>query len=369
MFYTDIIDKTYKDNPNLANESYDKQLKTFFDLKFGWADFWKINLEKTNEFVAQEIIINAKPLQIRWAKEHNVKYQEDNWILDILAAQIAHYKTNVFFDDSGIFVTPEFKASIKKKNPDLKIILMWEGVGIGEKYLQNSDIILTCHPGFKDQHIQQGFNSHLMPFAFQKSLLDQLNLNKQKYNVSFAGSVGLYKNGHLERLNLLSRINKKLPLDLFISGMKIDLLKRHQIRHIITGKLNIFREAWQLTKKNNGGVFGLKMYEVLANSKITINSHINISGKYAANMRLFEATGAGTCLLTDHKENLGDYFEVDKEIVTYTSIEDCLEKIEWLLKNEKKREEIAKAGQQRTFTEHTYESRVNALIDIINPYL
>ena len=32
-------------------------------------------------------------------------------------------------------------------------------------------------------------------------------------------------------------------------------------------------------------------------------------------MRLFEATGCGTLLITDWKENIEDFFKIDKEIV------------------------------------------------------
>jgi hypothetical protein len=46
------------------------------------------------------------------------------------------------------------------------------------------------------------------------------------------------------------------------------------------------------------------MYQALRRLLITLNSHINMVGREAGNARLFEATGVGTFLLTDFKDNL-----------------------------------------------------------------
>ena len=42
-------------------------------------------------------------------------------------------------------------------------------------------------------------------------------------------------------------------------------------------------------------------------------------------MRLYEATGMGSLLLTDRKDNLRQLFEEDHEIVTYESKEEALD--------------------------------------------
>jgi spore maturation protein CgeB len=99
------------------------------------------------------------------------------------------------------------------------------------------------------------------------------------------------------------------------------------------------------------------MYKVLNSTAITLNNHIDFAGNEAANMRLFEATGAGSCLLTDWKENLNDIFEIDKEVVCYKSKEECLEKAKWLLSNKVFCQEIAHAGRERTLRDHTFEKR------------
>jgi spore maturation protein CgeB len=107
------------------------------------------------------------------------------------------------------------------------------------------------------------------------------------------------------------------------------------------------------------------MFQVLHDSKITLNTHADTSTRYASNMRLFETTGVGTCLLTDWKENLFELFEPDREVVAYCSAEDCVEKVRWLLNHPKEREAIAKAGQSRTLEAHTFSHRALQLDELL----
>ena len=116
-------------------------------------------------------------------------------------------------------------------------------------------------------------------------------------------------------------------------------------------------------------VFGVDMYNVLRQSKITLNKHTDAAGSSVANMRLFEATGIGTCLLTDTGENMSDLFEEDREVVTYTSVDECIEKAEYLLEHDEVRRQIAEAGQRRTLKDHTMKNRCEQIDKIIQKML
>lgn len=91
--------------------------------------------------------------------------------------------------------------------------------------------------------------------------------------------------------------------------------------------------------------------------------------KFAGNMRLLEATGVGTCLLTDDLANIRYYFEPDKEIVTYKSIPEAVEKIKYLLSHDKERKAIALAGQKRTLEQYSLEARLLTFADFIEKHL
>jgi spore maturation protein CgeB len=111
------------------------------------------------------------------------------------------------------------------------------------------------------------------------------------------------------------------------------------------------------------------MYSTLKSSDVTINAHADSSPKFASNMRLYEATGVGTCLLTDWKENIRELFEPDYEVVTYRTAEECREKLKFLLENPLVRQQIAKNGQKRCLTDHNIDRRADKMLEIFRKYL
>jgi spore maturation protein CgeB len=86
-------------------------------------------------------------------------------------------------------------------------------------------------------------------------------------------------------------------------------------------------------------------------------------------MRLFEATGVGCCLLSDTGKNMQDLYETDKELVTYRTLDECLEKVRFLLENDSKRIAIGEAGQKKTLTEHSLPNRCSQLDELLQTLL
>jgi spore maturation protein CgeB len=111
------------------------------------------------------------------------------------------------------------------------------------------------------------------------------------------------------------------------------------------------------------------MFQQLHDSRVALNTHIDISRRSASNMRLFEATGVGACLLTDWRENLPQLFDTDAEVVAYRDAEECVEKVNYLLAHEDERRAIAAAGQRRTLREHTFAHRAAQIDEIIREWL
>ena len=87
------------------------------------------------------------------------------------------------------------------------------------------------------------------------------------------------------------------------------------------------------------------------------------------NMRLFEATGVGCCLLTDTGKNMQNLFEADKELVTYRTNDECLEKVRFLLENEAERIAIGGRTEKRLLTEHSLPNRCSQLDELLQTLL
>src|SRR3546814_18943513 len=97
---------------------------------------------------------------------------------------------------------------------------------------------------------------------------------------------------------------------------------------------------------------GLEYFATLAASDITWNRHLEMDGA-GANMRLFEACGAGTCQLVDYRAEVAQAFEPDREVAVYHSIDECIEKARWLQDHPTERKAIAAAGQARALRAHS----------------
>ena len=103
----------------------------------------------------------------------------------------------------------------------------------------------------------------------------------------------------------------------------------------------------------NEPVYGIEMYKLLSESLLTFNMHTDKSNNEVANIRMFEATGVGSCLVTDNGNNLDDLFEKDSEIVTYSSYDEAKEKISYLLSNLMKHCRLP-GGPNKNFKESYY---------------
>ncbi len=81
--------------------------------------------------------------------------------------------------------------------------------------------------------------------------------------------------------------------------------------------------------------------------------------------RNFEIPGCRGFCLTEYADNLKDYYELGKEIVCFENVKDLIEKIKYYLSHDREREEIVRAGYERTIRDHTYEKRFQEIFKTI----
>jgi spore maturation protein CgeB len=112
-------------------------------------------------------------------------------------------------------------------------------------------------------------------------------------------------------------------------------------------------------------MYGLELFNTISSYAIALNIHADIAKNEAANMRMFEVTGLGTCLITDYKNNLSDFFS-NEEILIYKNKFDCFETLVWAIKNPNLVNIIALAGQKKTLSNHTYFNRAKKILQILN---
>jgi spore maturation protein CgeB len=370
--YPNYISAFMRKHPEMNSLSYDEALSRYLADCYAWADFWKINLEATGKFECTEIVENVELLQKKWAQEHSVAYNEENWQNEILTEQIKFYKPDILFL-VDLYNDNSLAKTIKKEVPSIKFILGWDGIlwHKPETY-SDVDIILTCVPETAEFYKSKGKKSYYHKFGFETTVTNRLTKFPHPYNVSFTGSLVLAKNYHMGRLKLVAELSRRVDLNIWASSLPVNwsLFEWSRLKETIKGgdyRFNL--DLHRVGSRNKGEVFGLDMFNVLHNSRIVFNTHGDNSIKTAANMRMTEATGVGSLLLTDWKENLHELFVPDEEVVAYKSTDEAVDKIKMLLNNEPLRAKIAKKGQERTFRDYSYRQRMSELADFLYNYL
>jgi len=386
----EYIEYVYKKYPNLQNKNYKEQLETLFYESYAWGNAWTYYLKPLG-YETEEIILNASILQNRWLKEEGIK-QNIN-IYEIAIKQVNKFKPDILWYDH---YDPELLQRIKDDCKNIKIVITWVGSAITNyEVFKYSDIILSCAKESVEILQKKGLNCYHLNHAFDKRILDRLNITDKKEDLIFIGQLIKTNEYHREREKFLGNLCKNVNIKIytpsiyeykfsikrtiktFIKRISYNLAKNNSFLNKISLFYNIsklkekpeynfkFQFSKELQKVLRKGVFGLEMFEKIQEAKIVLNIHADTSPIYASNMRLFEVTGVGSLLLTDWKKNISDFFEEDKEIVTYRNYEEAIEKTKWLLNNPDKIKEISKNGQNKTLTKNVFNNRIEELDKII----
>lgn len=111
------------------------------------------------------------------------------------------------------------------------------------------------------------------------------------------------------------------------------------------------------------------VFNLFTTSKINLNLTINdndTNKQPQMKLRIFEVVSTNGFLLTQYTPDLEQFFELEKEIITFKTVEEARDKINFYLTNDTARSKIARAGYLRYIKEHTSKNRLSKLISNIN---
>lgn len=103
--------------------------------------------------------------------------------------------------------------------------------------------------------------------------------------------------------------------------------------------------------------------KVYRSAKIAIN-HSQFNSKRYTSDRMFRILGTGTFCLSHNYNGIEQDFENDKHLVVYNNVNDLIQKIDYWLENEEKRNEIANEGQKHCYENFTYTQMVNQILKL-----
>lgn len=355
-------------HPELADLAYDEQMRLRNETLFSVADFYSGALRDLGH-EAWDVHANNEITQKTWAREHGAggarrrswvaavlpfvgrrlrQEPAHGWFHKIVAAQVKHYRPDVLLNQTMYDIRSDFIREVK---PYARLVIGQHGAPPPEDQdLSCYDLIISAGPELVSHFRGLGLRSELNRLGFGRRVLDAVgNGQPADIPVSFIGT--LSRMLHQRRHQLLEVLCTRHDVEIW--GMIADDLDIGSLRR----------------GRHHGPAWGREMYEILHRSRVTLNAHADFSRTMAGNMRLYEATGMGTLLLTDRQDGLRELFVEGKEIMTYGTPEECMEAIEYYLDHEEERQAIARAGQARTLREHTYHHRAAELMDIVTRHL
>ena len=365
-YYPAFLASLYRGKSGLGSFSYQAQVDTLLDQCFGTSDFYSRHLKELG-CDAQDLIVNCVPLQESWARESGARYSplalrvphrffRLPWIgrrlaalpglVEIAVAQVQALSPDVLYCQDLSFFPPEALARLRKH---VRLVVGQIACPLPpEPFLKGYDLILTSFPHFVPRLRALGMASEYFRIGFDTRVLEKLGEVNKDIGASFVGGISRH---HGKAIPVLEYLARNTPIQFF--GYGADSLDQDS----------------PIRARHHGEVWGLDMYRALARSRVTLNRHINVAENYANNMRLYEATGVGSLLITDHKDNLHELFEVGKEVVAYSSPEEAAELIRYYLDHPDEAAEIARAGQARTLRDHTYKRRMEELVPVLERHL
>jgi spore maturation protein CgeB len=361
-YYSAFWRAHYRERPGLADRGYVEQFRSLTSTLFGTAGVYSHHLRELGHD-AEEVIVNCLPLQAAWARENGVAP----------LARLATAAPGVSQLAARALLPRVVTAQVEAFDPDIvyaqDVRSLWGGVRrrVGQRgcllvaqiastappddVLHDCDLVITSFPHWVTRLRARGIGCEYLPLAFDERVLSVIEPDdERRYPVSFVGTLRPtdYRRGAQSALERACA-----DLDVSVWG---------------TGAAALPPES-PILGDYRGEAWGRDMYRVLAASRIALNRHNDLAEGHANNMRLYEATGMGSVLVTEDAPNLRDLFEPGREVVVYKDPEDLVTKVRHLLENDGERRRIADAGQRRTLSHHTYEQRMPQIAELLDSRL
>lgn len=363
-FYQAYLEEFYLQHTECTNFSFSEQINALVRDGFSANHMMAPYLNQLG-YEAYLIIANNPHSQSSWIEENKISdVDRNNWVHDIVRKQIELIKPEVLYLSDPITFDSRFVRSLSYRP---KLILGWRAADIpSETDWSEFDIMLSCLSGLRDVARKLGAKSseHFFP-GFPVWMNDLTEAVQPSHDVVFSGSWTPIQ--HQGR-------------NMLLSAVALDSREQYSCAFYLNAPMN--KLPPEVAHLNKGARFGTNMYRALRSGKIVLDARarhtfidkstnlaIDMGGTETANMRIFEATGCGSFLLTEHFDNLNEFFEIGTEIETFRNAAELKEKIHYYLAHPEEREAIARRGQERCLRDYSMERRAEEFDRIIRRHL
>lgn len=355
-YYGPFLRNFYAEYNPAGFESFEQHLHTLLAKFFGDSGSTYHHLKAAGHDCFL-IIANNRPLQEQWAKENNIPFNDENWEMDIAYAQIRKLAPDIFYNE-GVF--EYFGEFTKRASAHCKKATAWMSTPFSPALdLSGISLILSSTPAFVEEFRKLGIASEYLLPAFDVRVWDHFDVNVLK-DIPFS-FVGGWSHVHVRRKDAIKKLVQQTPVKIwgygYLSGPRYSRKSWRYYRNLI------LPENRDILMRYQGEAWGLDMYSIFNRSLITFNIHESLLQGLVGNMRMFEATGMGTMMLNEDAPNLPEIFVPGKEVETYRSLDEAVEKVRYYLDHPDKAKEIGNNARLRTTRDYNYTQFTSKLTD------
>lgn len=390
--------------------SYEQALQKLRDDGFLYPSGFRRQMQ-TRGYRVVETVADFRPLQEMWVRDTTASV--DSNLTDIFLEQVKTWKPDIIYFQELDVLGLQVRRSLKSTFPFIKVVTGFKGFPPKnyEDY-QDLDFIFIPYPAFESQWHKAGITTYSLPHCFDPGDAHWDRFREQRTirpkPAVFVGSSGYGNANQQGRYELLRELLASTPLEVwgleqpvhiakliirslllrFLSSLPRSVLLRLQtaaglpVANVLVRESLLVKEGklplveWYIDKKPLRDLFPKHVHEaisgvdyltLLSEAQLALNIHTDVPGE-AGNIRMFEVTGVGTCLLVDRRQGLEELFSED-EILLYDSVDDCKRKIQDLLNNPGRALEIARRGHKRTWLSHTSEQRCQVIAEVLGHML
>jgi glycosyltransferase involved in cell wall biosynthesis len=352
--YGEYVQDFYARYAGVAARPYAEQNALLRDDGFGIVHMFARYLGPLG-FETELVFTECEPTQRQWLAEHGGALKNpDNWRHEIAALQVNAAKPDILYVTEPVYYDRRFLALLTHQP---RLVMGWKAATIPagtdwhgyDLMLSNFKLTFEVGPKIGVKRVE-----HITP-GFPDNLAEELPDEPKAWDVSFLGSISSEHRVRTDYLNHLAKAQlvreNDFSLGYFLRTAEPDLVPVGVAMH------------------NRGTRWGREMQRILKGSRIALNIGIDYAKGETGNMRMLEATGLGTFLLTEYQDNIRDYFEPGTEVETFSSPGELEEKIRYYLAHEAEREAIARRGRERCRRDFSMAKSLERLAGLIRAHL
>lgn len=270
-----------------------------------------------------------------------------------LVQYIDLFQPEIILIFKGMEILPATLSYAKQKNiflanynPDSPFI--FSGKGSGNKNVKDSISLFDLHITYDSdikRNIEKSYNIPvgLVPFGFEidDTLIAQVKNQQEIKKPCFVG--------------MPDKFRAKFITNLANSGIEMDVYGVNWSKFIQHKNVTIFKP-----------VYDNDLYTTLYKYRVQLN-YMRPHNPFSHNMRTFEIPAIGGIQLASDTSDHRKYFEINKEIFTYTDTLDCIHKIHHILSlSERDARDIrTRAREKSVSSKYSYKDRATELHKIL----